>query len=104
MFGVGDFVEVVDVECGKQVVQWGDQVYLDGIGCFGDCMLVNYYWEICKVNYVIFQDNWWDIVVEEVFEVFVEIDFDRLEEELIQMVVVIVVWIYDIWCCRWELV
>jgi hypothetical protein len=101
--GVGDFAEAVDVERGKQVAQWGDQVHPDGTGRPGDRMLANYYREICKANHAISQDNWRDIAAEEVFEAFAETDPDRLEEELIQAAAVIAAWIYDIRRRRREL-
>lgn len=93
--GVKDFAEAIDAERQAQLAKWGDQQHHDGTGRFGDRETADLMRTICQANGPD-EDNWRDILAEEIAEAFAETDPARLRAELIQAGAVIAAWIHDI--------
>lgn len=89
--GVKDFAEAVDAERQRQMEKWGDQQHPDGTGRPGDRQNADRMRAICKANGP-GEDNWRDILAEEVAEAFAETDLERLVVELDQSAAVIAAW------------
>jgi hypothetical protein len=85
----------VDAECVRQTERFGDPAYPNGTGRPGDEEERDRLHAICKAN-TPEQDNWRDILAEEIAEVFAETDTTRLRAELIQAQAVITKWIAKI--------
>ena len=93
--GLKAFAEAVDVEAQRQHRQWGEQRHPDGTGRPGDRENADRMRAICKANGP-GQDNWRDILAEEIAEAFAETDPELLVVELTQCAAVIQNWITTI--------
>lgn len=82
----------VRVERIHQDAKWGEQNHPDGTGRPGSRHLADYYRTICQSN-TPENDNWQDVLAEEVFEAFAETDPEVLREELVQIAAVAVAWV-----------
>ena len=82
----------VEDERSYQNEKWGQQSHPDGTGRPGDEFEAANAKLICGQN-LPHQDNWRDILNEEVWEAFAETDPVRLREELVQVAAVAVAWI-----------
>lgn len=71
--GVRSFAEAVDAERQRQLAKWGEQNHPDGTGRPGDRENADRMRAICKANGPA-EDNWRDILAEEVAEAFAETD------------------------------
>ena len=76
----------------RQDAKWGEQNHPDGTGRPGSRQDANYYRNLCKGNSPS-QDNWQDILSEEVYEAYAESDPPKLRAELVQTAAVCVAWI-----------
>lgn len=79
-------------ERGRQDATWGEQNHPDGTGRPGSREFADYVRALCKANGPA-EDNWRDILYEEVAEAFAETDPAKLRAELIQVAAVAVNWI-----------
>jgi hypothetical protein len=79
----------------RQESLWGDQRHPDGTGRPGDRDAADRLRAACKANSPE-QDNWRDILAEEVAEAFAETDPVLLRAELVQVAAVVVNWIQTI--------
>lgn len=79
-------------ERAAQDAKWGEQNHPDGTGRPGDGFQAEMAREICKANGP-GEDNWRDILTEEVHEAYAETDPARLRAELVQVAAVVVAWI-----------
>lgn len=79
-------------ERARQDAKWGPQNYPDGTARPGDQYVAEVLRNICKANGP-GEDNWRDILAEEVGEAFAESDPAALRTELVQAAAVIVAWI-----------
>jgi hypothetical protein len=82
----------IAVERTKQNIKWGEQNHLDGTGRPGDVEEAIRLRAKCKSN-KLFEDNWRDILAEEVAETFAEVEFQKIRNELIQVAAVATAWI-----------
>jgi hypothetical protein len=87
-----DVIADVLAEREYQYQQWGEQNHPDGTGRPGDRENADYMRAICKANGPA-EDNWRDILAEEIAEAFAESEPGRLREELIQCAAVCVAWV-----------
>jgi hypothetical protein len=85
----------IDAECARQAELFGDPAYPNGTGRPGDVEERDRLHAICKAN-TPEQDNWRDILAEEIAEAFAETDTTRLRIELVQVQAVITKWIAKI--------
>jgi hypothetical protein len=85
----------IDDERYRQDAKWGPQNHPDGTARPGDHGLSAWATAKCKANNKA-QDNWRDILEEEVYEAFAEADPEKLRHELIQVAAVAVAWIESI--------
>jgi hypothetical protein len=76
----------------RQDAKWGEQNHPDGTGRPGDAEEATRLRAACKANGPA-EDNWRDILTEEVAEAFAETGPDALRAELIQVAAVVVAWI-----------
>jgi hypothetical protein len=79
----------------RQNAKWGDLHYPDGTGRPGAAEFAAGFKAICKANDPD-EDNWQDILTEEVFEALAETDPAMLRAELIQIAAVAQAWAEDI--------
>jgi hypothetical protein len=93
--GMADFARAVDDERAAQLAKWGDQHHPDGTGRPGDTAEADRLRAACKANGSA-EDNWRDILAEEIAESFAETDPERLRTELIQSAAVIAAWLADL--------
>jgi hypothetical protein len=93
--GLARHMAEVDAERQRQLKRWGDQVHPDGTGRPGDTEEADRLRAACKANGPE-EDNWRDILAEEVAEAFAETDQYLLRSELVQCAAVIAAWIVDI--------
>lgn len=93
--GVRQFAEDVDTERQRQIAKWGQQNHPDGTGRPGDREEADRLRAACKANGPA-EDNWRDILAEEVAEAFAETDPELLRIELIQCAAVIQHWIHNL--------
>jgi hypothetical protein len=93
--GIGDFAEELDAERARQLAKWGDQRHPDGTGRPGDRDAADRMRAAGQANGPE-QDNWRDILAEEVAEAFAEVDPGLLRAELVQVAAVCAAWIRDI--------
>ena len=93
--GVRAFAEAVDTERQKQLAKWGEQSYPNGTGRPGDTEEADRLRATCKAN-TRDEDNWRDILAEEMAEAFAETDASLLRTELVQCAAVIQAWIADL--------
>jgi hypothetical protein len=93
--GLRAFAEEIDTERQRQLAKWGDQHHPDGTGRPGDRENADRMRAICKANNPA-EDNWRDILAEEIAEAFAETDPELLVTELVQCAAVIQAWIADI--------
>ncbi|MFE9812346.1 NUDIX hydrolase [Streptomyces sp. NPDC005548] len=93
--GVAQHMVDVDAERQRQLKRWGDQTHFDGTGRPGDVEEADRLRALCAANGPA-EDNWRDILAEEVAEAFAETDQDRLRTELVQCAAVIAAWILNI--------
>ena len=93
--GLRTFAEAVDAERQRQLAKWGMQRHPDGTGRPGDREMADRMRAICKANGPA-EDNWRDILAEEVAEAFAETDPAALETELVQCAAVIQHWIANL--------
>jgi hypothetical protein len=93
--GLRTIAEDVDAECGKQRARFGDPSYPNGTGRPGDREEADRLRAFCKAN-TPEEDNWRDILAEEVAEAFAETDTVRLRAELIQVMAVAAKWVAKI--------
>jgi hypothetical protein len=82
----------VAAERARQNAKWGQQDHPDGTARPGDRFQAEMAREICQANNRD-QDNWRDILTEEVHEAYAELDPVKLRAELIQVAAVAVAWI-----------
>ena len=82
-------------ERSRQDAKWGEQNHHDGTGRAGDRFQAEMAREICKANGP-GQDNWRDILTEEVHEAYAETDPAKLRAELVQVAAVAVAWVESI--------
>ncbi|MEV7034564.1 NUDIX hydrolase [Streptomyces sp. NPDC093272] len=85
----------VDAERQRQLTKWGEQHHLDGTGRPGDREESDRLRAACKANSPA-EDNWRDILAEEIAEAFAETDSALLRTELVQSAAVIQAWIHDL--------
>lgn len=84
----------------RQDTKWGQQNHPDGTGPYvsfamGPCYMIDAAENArarCQGN-ALGEDNWRDILLEEVFEALAEGDRDGLRRELIQVAAVAVAWV-----------
>lgn len=93
--GVAQHMVEVDAERQRQIARWGHQSHPDGTGRPGDREEADRLRAACKANGPA-EDNWRDILAEEIAEAFAETDPDLLRVELIQCAAVIQHWIHNI--------
>ena len=93
--GLKAFAEAVDGERQRQLAKWGEQRHPDGTGRPGDRENADRMRAICKANGPA-EDNWRDILAEEIAEAFAETDPELLVVELVQCAAVIQNWIATI--------
>lgn len=93
--GLARHMVEVDTERQRQLKKWGDQTHFDGTGRPGDAKEADRLRAACKANGPD-EDNWRDILAEEVAEAFAETDQDLLRTELVQCAAVIAAWILNI--------
>ncbi|MCF0086684.1 MULTISPECIES: NUDIX hydrolase [unclassified Streptomyces] len=93
--GVAKHMLQVDAERQRQLAKWGDQHHPDGTGRRGDRENADHMRALCKANSPA-EDNWRDILAEEIAEAFAETDPGLLRTELVQCAAVIQAWIADI--------
>jgi hypothetical protein len=93
--GVAKHMVEVDAERQRQLRKWGEQRHPDGTGRPGDRENADRMRAICKANGP-GQDNWRDILAEEIAEAFAETDPELLRIELVQCAAVIQDWISTI--------
>lgn len=93
--GLRAFAEAVDDERQRQIAKWGEQFHPDGTGRPGDRENADRMRAICKANGPN-EDNWRDILAEEIAEAFAETNPELLRTELIQCAAVIQHWISNI--------
>ncbi|CAL9664292.1 hypothetical protein SUDANB1_07131 [Streptomyces sp. enrichment culture] len=93
--GLAQHMVEVDAERQRQLAKWGEQSYPDGTARTGDRDEADRLRAACKANSRD-EDNWRDILAEEVAEAFAEKDPAALRTELIQCAAVIQAWIHDI--------
>ena len=86
--------EVID-ERARQDAKWGEQNHPDGTGRPGSRELADWARARCQANGP-GEDNWQDILTEEMYEAFAETDPMLLRAELVQTAAVIVQWIQAI--------
>jgi hypothetical protein len=82
----------VAAERAKQDAKWGPQNHPDGTGRDGDADMAKLDRAKCKANGPD-EDNWRDILQEEVSEAFAETDPKALREELLQVAAVAAAWV-----------
>jgi hypothetical protein len=82
----------VEEECFYQNDKWGEQNHLDGTGSQADKDRAAISKAKCQANTPV-EDNWRDVLDEEVTEAFAESDPVLLRAELIQVAAVAVQWI-----------
>lgn len=87
-----DALADVAAERDAQDAKWGEQNHPDGTGRPGSRQDAAYYRSVCKAN-GLGQDNWQNILAEEVYEAFAETDPAKLRDELIQVAAVAVAWV-----------
>lgn len=85
----------VQAERERQDAKWGEMHYPNGTGRPGDLYFAAGFKAICKANDPT-EDNWRDILAEEVHEAFAETDPATLRAELIQVAAVAQAWAEDI--------
>lgn len=85
----------VRTERDRQEARWGVLSYPDGTGRPGDEETAQALKAACKAN-TPEQDNWRDILAEEVAEAFAETDPAALRAELVQVAAVAQAWAEDI--------
>jgi hypothetical protein len=93
--GLAAHMVAVDAERQRQLAKWGAQSHPDGTGRPGDRENADYMRAICKANGPA-EDNWRDILAEEIAEAFAETDPALLRTELIQCAAVIQAWLHDL--------
>ncbi|WP_225811292.1 hypothetical protein [Streptomyces spinosus] len=93
--GVKAFAEEIDAERQRQLTKWGEQSYPNGTGRPGDTETADRLRAVCKANSRD-EDNWRDILAEEIAEAFAETDPAALRTELIQCAAVIQAWLWDL--------
>lgn len=93
--GLARHMAEVDAERQRQLKRWGDQTHFDGTGRPGDAEEADRLRAACKANGPD-EDNWRDILAEEVAEAFAETDQGLLRTELVQCAAVIAAWILNI--------
>lgn len=79
-------------ERGRQDAKWGEQNHPDGTGRPGSREDADRFRAACKANGPD-QDNWQDILTEEVAEAFAETDPAKLRAELVQVAAVAMAWV-----------
>lgn len=79
----------------RQEAKFGPLHYPDGTGRPGDDETVKRLKAACKANTPA-EDNWRDILAEEVAEAFAETDRSKLRTELVQVAAVAQAWVEDI--------
>lgn len=85
------YLDIVD-ERARQDRKWGQQNHPNGTARPGARLLADYYRAVCQANGPL-EDNWQDILLEEVFEALAEDEWPVLRRELVQAAAVIVQWI-----------
>lgn len=85
----------IAAERARQLAKWGEQNHPDGTGRPGDDDMANLDRAKCKANGPD-EDNWRDILQEEVSEAFAETHPLALRAELVQVAAVAVAWIETI--------
>lgn len=93
--GLAGHMAEVDAERQRQLAKWGDQHHPDGTGRPGDVEDADRLRAACKANSPA-EDNWRDILAEEIAEAFAETDPKLLRTELVQCAAVIQAWIANI--------
>jgi hypothetical protein len=85
-------LDEIDDERIRQDRKWGEQNHPDGTARPSDTEAAAFMKAKCQVNSPE-EDNWRDILEEEVYETFAESDPARIRHELIQVAAVAVAWI-----------
>lgn len=93
--GLAQHMVEVDAERQRQIAKWGEQHHPDGTGRPGDRETADRMRAICKANGPA-EDNWRDILAEEIAEAFAETDPELLRVELVQCGAVIAAWLADL--------
>ena len=76
----------------RQDVKWGEQNHPDGTGLKYDVLMADVAKRACQANGPD-EDNWRDVLAEEVYEAFAETDPAKLRAELIQVAAVAAAWV-----------
>ncbi|UBU09998.1 hypothetical protein [Nonomuraea gerenzanensis] len=84
--------EAIRDERRRQDAKWGEQNHPDGTGRPGDLAAAEQARAACQANGPT-EDNWRDILEEEVREAFAETGFTTLRAELVQVAAVVVNWV-----------